>query len=83
MAKPKESDIQRAIRMIEKLVLEGWSMPYSRKKACGADSTQLSKEVRKREAYLYILNNYAPGVHKNQHYKHDREGKIRGTKHSK
>jgi hypothetical protein len=83
VAKFTEADVQRAIRQIEKMVLDGWSMPLSRKKACGAESNPLTIEVMKRDAYLHILNNYSQSMHNHQIYGRDEKGNIRGIKYRK
>lgn len=83
MKKPTEEEIQKALRRIEKMVLDGWSMPYSRRVACGPETSKLTKEVLKRDAYLDILNHYMKGQPNFQVYGRDKNGKIKGVKNAK
>lgn len=64
-----ESEILRAIRMIERLVNEGWSIQYARKKACGFSHSKLYIEVSSHPAYLPVLNNYMKKLKQKTQYK--------------
>lgn len=78
-----DSDVMKAIRQIERMVSDGWSMPYSRKVACGADSTELSQRVRLHDSYLAILNHYMRKMHNYSEYKRDEKQKLRAIKRMK
>ena len=55
---PTETDILRAIRQIEKLLQDGWSLSFARHKSCGGSSQPLYLEVSKHPSYQPILLNY-------------------------
>ena len=57
MATVQECDILQAIRKIERLVNDGWSVSYARKLACGK-SRYLNEAVSSHPSYVPILNAY-------------------------
>lgn len=56
--KPSEADVLRAIRKMERLTQEGWSISYARKKACGSPNNPINRLVTMHPSYQPILINY-------------------------
>ena len=57
MATVQEFEVLQAIRKIERMVIDGWSVSYARKVVCGR-SKRINEAVSSHPSYIPILNAY-------------------------
>ena len=75
MRRVKESEINKALRVIERMISDGWSIQVATARACGSCTNSLSYAVKKTKSYLNILNFYMATL-PNSHEYERRDGKI-------
>ena len=73
----KESEVLRAIRQIERMVLDGWSVQYARKVCCKSNTSLLGRAVIRHPEYLNILNYYMSTQSNPHFYTRDERGLLR------
>lgn len=75
-----ESQIAKALRDIERLILEGYSIQLARKKVCYNGTGRLTRAVMATEGYLILLNYYESKRGHGNTFVRGKDGKIKAIK---